>query len=180
MTAGRGAHGEPGVLRAGAADMMFAPVVTTLVDRRVLQASRVELEGAVQERTAELAATNEALQDILAVSDPNLQRAAYAGVTKNAIDTGVLLGHPDLAGKLVAGYDFITDIGNANDGNGPDTNPDDPGGNATPNGSSFHGTHVALGVIWLLAALVKVLKTPGSPENASGTKRSAVSPGRPR
>ncbi|MCR5883134.1 S8 family serine peptidase [Rhizobacter sp. J219] len=59
------------------------------------------------------------------------------------IDTGVLLGHPDLAGKLVAGYDFITDIGNANDGNGPDANPDDPGDNATPNGSSFHGTHVA-------------------------------------
>jgi cytochrome c oxidase subunit III len=32
--------------------------------------------------------------------------------------------------------------------------------------TGFHGTHVALGVIWLLAALIKVLKTPGSPENA--------------
>ncbi|MBL0727444.1 S8 family serine peptidase [Piscinibacter sp. HJYY11] len=59
------------------------------------------------------------------------------------IDTGVLLGHPDLAGKLVPGYDFISDIGNANDGNGPDADPNDAGDNATPNGSSFHGTHVA-------------------------------------
>lgn len=32
--------------------------------------------------------------------------------------------------------------------------------------TGFHGTHVAIGVIWLLGALVKVLKTPGSPENA--------------
>jgi heme/copper-type cytochrome/quinol oxidase subunit 3 len=31
--------------------------------------------------------------------------------------------------------------------------------------TGFHGTHVAIGVIWLLAALVKALKTPGSPEN---------------
>lgn len=64
-------------------------------------------------------------------------------VTVAVIDTGVLLGHPDLAGKLVPGYDFITDPANANDGNGPDANPDDAGDNATPNGSSFHGTHVA-------------------------------------
>ncbi|MEN9935084.1 MAG: hypothetical protein RLZZ387_1663 [Chloroflexota bacterium] len=32
--------------------------------------------------------------------------------------------------------------------------------------TGFHGTHVAIGVIWLIATLVKVLKTPGSPENA--------------
>ena len=31
------------------------------------------------------------VKDILALSDPNLQRTAYAGVTKNAIDTGALL-----------------------------------------------------------------------------------------
>jgi cytochrome c oxidase subunit 3/cytochrome o ubiquinol oxidase subunit 3 len=31
--------------------------------------------------------------------------------------------------------------------------------------TGFHGTHVGIGVIWLLATLVKVLKTPGSPEN---------------
>jgi serine protease len=65
-------------------------------------------------------------------------------VTVAVIDTGVLLGHPDLQGQLVAGYDFITDPANANDGNGPDNNPDDAGDHAMPDGSSsFHGTHVA-------------------------------------
>lgn len=33
----------------------------------------------------------QAVKDLLALSDPNLQRTAYAGVTKNAIDTGALL-----------------------------------------------------------------------------------------
>ncbi|MFO7168778.1 MAG: heme-copper oxidase subunit III [Chloroflexota bacterium] len=32
--------------------------------------------------------------------------------------------------------------------------------------TGFHGTHVAIGVIWLLAVLVKVFRTPDSPENA--------------
>lgn len=58
------------------------------------------------------------------------------------IDTGVLLNHPDLAGQLTTGYDFISDVARANDGNGRDANPDDPG-DETQGGSSFHGTHVA-------------------------------------
>lgn len=57
------------------------------------------------------------------------------------VDTGVLLSHPDLQGQLVTGYDFITDLTSANDGDGLDSNPDDPGDN--PGASSFHGTHVA-------------------------------------
>ncbi len=56
-------------------------------------------------------------------------------------DTGVLLDHPDLQGKLVSGYDFITDLDTANDGDGMDDNPDDPGDSLFGN-SSFHGTHV--------------------------------------
>lgn len=59
------------------------------------------------------------------------------------IDTGVLLDHPDLKGQLVPGYDFIRDPANALDGNGIDSNPDDPGDQALAGGSSFHGTHVA-------------------------------------
>ena len=57
------------------------------------------------------------------------------------IDTGVLLNHPDLQGRLIAGYDFISDPAIAGDGDGIDSNPDDPG-DQSPGGSSFHGTHV--------------------------------------
>jgi serine protease len=59
------------------------------------------------------------------------------------VDTGVLLNHPDLAGKLTAGYDFVSDPSMSNDGDGIDSNPDDPGDKANTGSSSFHGTHVA-------------------------------------
>ncbi|MBI3546413.1 MAG: S8 family serine peptidase [Gammaproteobacteria bacterium] len=59
------------------------------------------------------------------------------------IDTGVVLNHPDLAGKFVDGYDFISDPTNALDGDGIDPNPNDPGDSLTSGTSSFHGTHVA-------------------------------------
>ncbi len=67
------------------------------------------------------------------------------------VDTGVLLSHPDLAGRLlrdgdgaVVGFDFIQDSARANDGDGIDGNPDDPGDDAGGRGrGSFHGTHVA-------------------------------------
>ncbi len=59
------------------------------------------------------------------------------------VDTGVYLGHADLQGQLIAGYDFILDSDNAADGDGIDANPDDPGDGANPGESSFHGTHVA-------------------------------------
>jgi len=63
-------------------------------------------------------------------------------VTVAVIDTGVLTAHPDLQGQLVAGYDFVSDPANANDGNGIDADPNDPGDSSTGS-SSFHGTHVA-------------------------------------
>ena len=59
------------------------------------------------------------------------------------VDTGVLLNHPDLDSKLVAGYDFISNATRARDGDGIDANANDPGDLATPGKSSFHGTHVA-------------------------------------
>jgi serine protease len=64
-------------------------------------------------------------------------------VIVSVIDTGVLLDHPDLSGQLVAGYDFISDAENANDGGGIDNNPDDAGDEVQNGVSSFHGTHVA-------------------------------------
>ena len=75
----------------------------------------------------------------------------FSGLTVAVIDTGILPGHPDLTGKTVAGYDMITNATTANDGNGRDSDPSDPGdweaanecfaGSGASN-SSWHGTHV--------------------------------------
>ncbi|OGL46418.1 MAG: hypothetical protein A2149_00080 [Candidatus Schekmanbacteria bacterium RBG_16_38_11] len=59
------------------------------------------------------------------------------------IDTGIASKHLDLQGRLVQGYDFISDQQNALDGDGIDPNPEDPGDDSNHKKSSFHGTHVA-------------------------------------
>ncbi len=60
------------------------------------------------------------------------------------LDSGVFLAHPDLADNLTAdGYDFIASPTKANDGDGIDPDPDDPGDLAHGSASSWHGTHVA-------------------------------------
>jgi len=58
------------------------------------------------------------------------------------VDTGVLLDHPDLQGRFLPGFDFISDEATSNDGDGLDDDADDPG-DSTFGRSSFHGTHVA-------------------------------------
>ncbi len=58
------------------------------------------------------------------------------------IDTGIA-SHPDLEGRNVPGYDFISDPDMALDGNGIDADPTDPGDGGPFAWSSFHGTHVA-------------------------------------
>lgn len=72
------------------------------------------------------------------------------------VDTGYL-PHPDLASRIVPGYDFITDPSIANDGNGRDADATDAGdgvpvnftcpGTTTPTttatNNSWHGTRVA-------------------------------------
>lgn len=74
-----------------------------------------------------------------------------AGVTVAVLDTGYR-PHADLNANIVGGYDFISDTFVANDGNGRDTNAQDPGdwntaGQCPPDpgayDSSWHGTHVA-------------------------------------
>ena len=64
-----------------------------------------------------------------------------ADVVVAVVDTGVVGSHPDLAGQLVPGYDFVRDPANE-DGNGIDADPEDPGC-VLDGGSIFHGTHVA-------------------------------------
>jgi serine protease len=72
------------------------------------------------------------------------------------IDTGVRSDHPDLAGRLLTGYCFITDSFVANGGNCPGSGAEDPGdwvtssdlsqsqcSGASAEPSSWHGTRVA-------------------------------------
>lgn len=74
------------------------------------------------------------------------------------LDTGVLSAHPDLSGRVLPGYDLVSDLPTANDGNGVDADANDPGDwitsaeNADRRGdfyqcgaanSSWHGTQVA-------------------------------------
>jgi serine protease len=74
-----------------------------------------------------------------------------SGVTVAVLDTGYR-PHADLASNIVGGYDFISDSFVGNDGNGRDSNAQDPGdwntaGQCPPDpnaySSSWHGTHVA-------------------------------------
>lgn len=69
--------------------------------------------------------------------------ATGAGVIVAVLDTGVYLAHEDLSANLISGYDFISNSANAADGNGIDSNPDDPGDGGLSGNSSWHGTHVA-------------------------------------
>ena len=72
------------------------------------------------------------------------------------VDTGALFDHPDLAGKWLPGYDLISDLDTANDGNGRDADAADPGDWVSPaeagsarypgcpvEDSSWHGSFIA-------------------------------------
>ncbi|MBU6279860.1 MAG: fibronectin type III domain-containing protein [Actinomycetales bacterium] len=65
-----------------------------------------------------------------------------SNVVVAVVDTGIVV-HPDLNGQLVPGYDMIADPAVANDGDGRDNNPSDPGDYDAYSSSSWHGTHVA-------------------------------------
>src|SRR5438105_5166122 len=82
---------------------------------------------------------------------PAWDKSTGTGVTVAVIDTGYR-PHVDLAANIVAGYDFIIDTAVSNDGNGRDSNPQDPGdavaagacyAGPPASNSSWHGTHVA-------------------------------------
>lgn len=66
-----------------------------------------------------------------------------AAVVVGVVDTGILYAgdaspatHPDLTGRVLGGYDFVSDPTTAGDGDGRDANPYDVGDDP-------HGTHVA-------------------------------------
>ncbi len=82
-------------------------------------------------------------------------RANQAPAVVAVLDTGIT-SHPDLAGRVLRGHDFVSVIEYANDGDGRDTDPSDPGDYVSSadlasalftgcavESSSWHGTIVA-------------------------------------
>lgn len=65
------------------------------------------------------------------------------------VDTGLQMSHPDIAGSpnIMPGWDMVSDPRMGNDGDGRDSDANDPGDLCDPTkpyaADSFHGTHVA-------------------------------------
>ena len=67
----------------------------------------------------------------------DVQDGTTQAVPVAVVDTGITQ-HPDLKSKLLPGYDFVSNTARSGDGDGPDADPTDEGGE-----SDYHGSHVA-------------------------------------
>ncbi|MBL8956739.1 MAG: S8 family peptidase, partial [Myxococcaceae bacterium] len=72
----------------------------------------------------------------------DIEKGDMTRVTVAVVDTGIYL-HPDLVSRAVTGVDMISEPSIANDGDGRDNDPTDPGGDQPQGRSSWHGTHCA-------------------------------------
>lgn len=78
--------------------------------------------------------------DLAAIDVPGawaIEDGTGSSITVAVIDTGAF-PHPDLADRLLPGYDFVSDPSAAGDGDGDDPDPTDLGGV-----TGYHGSHVA-------------------------------------
>ncbi len=125
-------------------------------------AERLQQDGAIQyadpvRRAFPMAAPNDPYySQQWSLSDPlsgvNAETAwtlqpDSSSIVVAVVDTGIL-PHPDLVGRVLDGYDFITDPARARDGNARDPDPRDEGDWSTgecgaPEDSFFHGLFVA-------------------------------------
>ncbi len=86
------------------------------------------------------------------------QRSVGSGASRVAVLDNGITAHPELAGRVLPGYDMVADSGYSNDGDGRDADPSDPGdwvdaadqqrspalyGNCERQPSSWHGTAIA-------------------------------------
>ncbi|GAB77344.1 S8 family serine peptidase [Austwickia chelonae] len=142
--------------RHTATGAMVVEVVGDAVAVARTLAARPGVEYAVPERrftTAEV--PNDpyypAQWDLPAIRVPEAWKISDgSGTTVAVVDTGSL-PHPDIQGRFLPGYDFISDATYSLDGNGRDADPTDSGDwsssgmcdDPTPTSSSWHGLHVA-------------------------------------
>lgn len=114
--------GLPGVKRVTPVGIIEAPVVTETVEPQL--ATAISMTGA------------DFVQSELGFDG--------SGIRIGIIDTGILLDHPEFAGRIVTGFDFVGDF---YDASSPDTDTPipEPAPNTRPGGGDCngHGTHVA-------------------------------------
>lgn len=109
-----------------------------------------------------------------------LANRSLTPVVTAVLDTGKL-SHPDLDGRLLAGYDFVSEVEFARDGNSLDADPTDPGDyllqseiNANP--SLYGSTCTAHDSSWHGTTVMSVLTSP-SGSTVSGPGVLASIPG---
>lgn len=111
---------------------------------RVVESAAPELLARSHKAPGRVPTRDEALAPFATVRAPEAITVEPGSeqVRVGVIDTGVALGHPELDGRLLAGFDFV-DLGLARLPGGPELLGDSAGRDDVPEDEVGHGTHVA-------------------------------------